>query len=166
MRTIRLTIAATGLALCLMSAPDAYADFGFELNGPYEVTSNGDWAKTNEKYRDEVPVREIWTFSTSCVDAHTCSGTVNSNAGWSAPVEFRTTRWILDRYHEQWEPCPDGTFSPGRQRYQFQPADANGQIERLDVRTLMGYDRTIGISGACGINTPLVISIPLTLRKL
>lgn len=168
MRTMRVMagIAALLGALPVVAVPDAHAAMGWELNGPYRVVSNGDWAKTNEVYMDEKMVISTWTFSTTCTDAHTCSGTVTSDQGWTAPLEFRTTRWIVDRYHENWEPCPDGTYSPGQQRFQFQGTDANGQVDKMNVDTLQGYDRTIGISGACGRNQPLVIQMPLTLHKL
>lgn len=169
MQTSRLAVGVAPLAGLLLfgmvSAPSANADLGIELNGPYRVVSNGDWAKTNEVYMDEKPVVSVWTFSSSCTNAHTCHGTVSSDEGWTAPLEFRTTRWIVDRYHERWEPCPDGTFSPGRQRYQFQAVNANGQLDN-HATTYSGYDRTIGVSGACGINTPLVIQIPMTVTKL
>jgi hypothetical protein len=73
--------------------------------------------------------------------------------------------WIVDLDHENWQPCPDGTSSPGRQRFQFFGTDSNGQYDASNTTTLQGYDRTIGVSGACGINKPLVIQMPLTLRR-
>lgn len=158
--------AALGLVLGAVTAPPARASLGFELNGPYRVISNGDWARTNEVFMDEATVSSIWTFTSTCSDAHTCTGTVSSDQGWSAPLEFRTTRWIVDRFHEKWQPCPDGSVWPGRQRFQFHGANANGQNEKRITDTLMGYDRTIGISGACGVNQALVIMMPLRLQKL
>lgn len=158
--------AAVGLALGLTAAPPAQAGLGFELNGPYRVVSNGDWAKTNEVYMDEHTVVSVWTFSSSCANAHQCTGQVSSDQGWTAPVEFRTSRWIVDRFHENWQTCPDGTTSSGRQRYQFQGSDANGQWDKLNVDRLVGYDRTIGVSGACGRNQPTVIQMPLSLQRL
>lgn len=169
MRTFRVTAGVAALISALSGvavAPEAHAAMGWELNGAYRVVSNGDWARTNEVFMDEKTVVATWTFSSSCSDAHTCSGTVTSDQGWSAPLEFRTTRWIVDLYHDNWQPCPDGTFSPGRQRFQFQGTDANGQYDRMNVGTLQGYDRTIGVSGACGKNQPLVIQMPFTVHKL
>lgn len=169
MRRYRVTAGVAtlvGILSGMVAVPEAHADFGFELNGPYRVVSNGDWSKTNEVFMDEKPVISTWTFSSNCSDPHTCTGTVTSDQGWTAPLEFRTTRWIVDLYHDRWEPCSDGSFSAGRQRFQFQGTDANGQIDKNNVATLQGYDRTIGISGACGINKPLVIQMPLTLQKL
>jgi hypothetical protein len=157
---------AVGLAMGTLAAPSAQADLHFELNGPYRVTSNGDWAKTNEVYMNERTVVSVWTFSSSCVNAHQCTGQVSSDQGWTAPLEFRTSRWIVDRYHENWQTCPDGTTSPGRQRYQFQGTDANGQYEKQNIDLLIGYDRTIGVSGACGRNLATVITMPITVQRL
>jgi hypothetical protein len=165
MRTIRP--AAAFAVLCpLVMAPQAHAVVGFELNGAYQVVSNGEWAKTNEVYMDEKVVISTWTFSSSCADPQTCTGTVRSDEGWTAPLTFRASRWLVDRTIDNWEPCPDGSFSAGRQRFQFYGTDANGQIDQKNVTTLQGYQRTIGISGACGINQPLVIQMPVTLHKL
>lgn len=168
MRARELIFAAMafGVALAATTAPPARAGLGIELNGPYRVTSNGDWAKTNEVYMDERTEVSVWTFSSSCANAHECTGQVSSDQGWTAPLEFRTSRWIVDRYHENWQTCPDGTTSPGRQRYQFQGSDSNGQYEKLNIDLLVGYVRTIGVSGACGRNMPTVIQIPLSVRRL
>lgn len=168
MHALELSVAAAAFGLVLAStpAPPAQAALGFELNGPYQVTSNGDWAKTNEVFMDEVTVSSVWTFSSSCENAHVCTGQVSSDQGWTAPLEFRTSRWIVDRFHENWQTCPDGTTSPGRQRYQFQGSDLNGQYDKRNIDLLVGYDRTIGVSGACGRNQPTVIVLPLSVRRL
>ncbi|MCV7317089.1 hypothetical protein H7J77_16240 [Mycolicibacillus parakoreensis] len=158
--------ATVGLILGTATAVPAEADAEFALNGAYRVVSNGNFAKTNEVYMKERTVDSVWTFSSSCTNAHECTGEVTSDQGWSAPLEFRTTRWIVDRFHENWQTCPDGTTSPGRQRYQFQGSDANGQYEKTNIDHLVGYDRTIGVSGACGRNTPTVITMPMDLRRL
>lgn len=168
MRARELSFAAMvfGLALGATTAPPAQADVNFELNGPYRVVSNGDWAKTNEVYMNERSEVSVWTFSSSCANAHQCTGQVSSDEGWTAPLEFRTSRWIVDRFHETWQTCPDGTTSPGRQRYQFQGSDTNGQYEKGKIDLLVGYVRTIGVSGACGRNQPTVIQIPLSVRRI
>ncbi len=158
-----LVAAVSGMAT---AAPPAHGAFGFELNGSYRVVSNGDWARTNEVFMDEKQVISTWTFSSSCSDPQTCTGTVSSDQGWTVPLKYNVSQWIVDVYHDNWEPCPDGTFAPGRQRFQFQGTDANGQVDKDNLETLQGYDRTIGLSGACGKNQPLVITMPLTLHKL
>ncbi|WP_052740683.1 hypothetical protein [Mycobacterium sp. UM_Kg1] len=168
MRARELIVATTTVGLLVGSTPasPAHAALGFELNGSYRVTSNGDWAKTNDVFMNEVNVSSVWTFSSSCENAHACTGQVSSDQGWTAPLEYRTSRWIVDRFHENWQTCPDGTTSPGRQRYQFQGSDANGQVEKRNTDLLVGYDRTIGVSGACGRNQPTVIVMALTVQRL
>ncbi|OHV06428.1 hypothetical protein [Mycobacterium talmoniae] len=166
MRALVVTLAAALLGFGAAVTPAQAEPLGFELNGSYRVTSNGEWAKTNEVYMDEATVVSVWTISSSCENAHVCTGQVSSDQGWTAPLEFRSTRWIVDRYHENWQTCPDGTTSPGRQRYQFQGSDNNGQYTKANTDLLVGYDRTIGISGACGRNQPTVILLPLTLVRL
>lgn len=168
MRALKAVVgtAVVGLAAGLLTAPVATAERNWALNGSYRVISNGDWAKTNEVLMKEAVVVENWTFNTSCTTAQACNGMVNSSGGWSAPAEFRGTRWIVDRYHPDWQTCPDGTKSPGRQRYQFHGLTATGGVDRFNTDFLQGYNRTIGTSGACGRNTPTVISIPLRLERI
>lgn len=159
-------MAVPGLIAAALTAPPAQAGLGFELNGPYRVVSNGNMAKTNEVFMDERTVMSVWTFHSSCANAHECTGQVTSDEGWSAPLEFRTSRWIVDRFHPDWQTCPDGTTSSGQQRYQFQGSDTNGQWDKLNIDRLVGYDRTIGVSGACGRNQPTVIQMPFTVQRL
>ncbi|MEB3030131.1 Rv2253/PknI dimerization domain-containing protein [[Mycobacterium] nativiensis] len=166
MRAVELTVGAAVLIAGAITAPPAQAGLGFELNGPYRVVSNGGMAKTNEVFMDERTVVSVWTFSSSCANAHECTGQVSSDEGWSAPLEFRTSRWIVDRFHPDWQTCPDGTTSSGKQRYQFQGSDTNGQWDKLNIDRLVGYDRTIGVSGACGRNQPTVIQMPFIVQRL
>jgi hypothetical protein len=164
---------AAGVATVLLGttmgvgiAPIARADVDFALNGPYRVISNGEWARTNEVFMDEAVVVSTWTFATSCVDAHTCNGTVTSDKGWTVPAEFRTTRWVVEIDRPNWLPCPDGTTAPGLQRFQFYGTDPNGQVDAANVQTLQGFDRTEGPGGACGRNNPVVIEMPIRLDKM
>jgi hypothetical protein len=168
MRGVKFAAGAAALALIagVSMAPAAQGStFGIELNGLYLATSNGEWAKTGDVYMDEATVIQYWTISSSCTDVHTCSGEVVSDQGWTAPLEFRTSRWIVDRFHPTWQPCPDGTTSPGRQRFQFQATDANGMYDKLNLDQLTGYDRTIGVSGGCGRNQQTVIWMPFKIVK-
>ncbi len=159
-------MALLGTVSTLVVVPQAHADVDVAINGGYQVVSNGDWARTNEVFMDEKVVISTWSVNSSCADPQTCTGTVSSDQGWTAPLTYRAGRWIVDRTIDNWEPCPDGTSSPGRQHFQFYGTDANGQVDRTNKTTLQGYERTIGVSGACGINNPLVIQMPLTLHKL
>jgi hypothetical protein len=141
------------------------ATYGIELNGSYRVTSIGNWAKTNEKYSDERTVIQTWTITSSCEDPLKCSGQVNSDQGWSAPLRFVDDHWIVDREINNWEPCPDGTTAPGHQKFLFWGATANGNQDNTNTNLLAGLDETIGPSGACGINKPLVIRMPMRLER-
>lgn len=147
-------------------APPASAELNIALNGAYRVISNGEWAKTNEVFMDEAVQVSTWTFTTSCTDAQTCTGTVTSDKGWTVPAEYRINRWIVELEHPNWLPCPDGSTATGYQRFQFYGADANGQVEVGNVQRLIGFDRTEGPGGACGRNTPTVIEMPLRLDRI
>jgi hypothetical protein len=62
---------------------------------------------------------------------------------------------------------PDGTAAPGDQKYQFGGLDAaSGQTDDTNTAVLVGNDTTFGHSGACGINKPLVIALPLRLQRI
>lgn len=139
---------------------------GSPLNGRYLVTSNGDWAKTNEVYHDEDTVRQVWTITSSCVDSARCTGQVSSNEGWSADLGYDGAWWILDRVVPNWQPCPDGTSSPGDQKYRFYGVDDAGQVDDTNTALLGGHDTTFGHSGACGVNKQLVIALPMRLQKI
>ncbi len=66
--------------------PPAGASADISINGRYNATSLGDWAKTTDSNHDEATVRSVWTVSSSCSDAQDCAGTVSSDQGWSAPL--------------------------------------------------------------------------------
>jgi len=75
--------------------------------------------------------------------------------------------WIVDRVVENWEPCPDGTAAPGDEKFVFWGVDPVKETVDNTRRDLMaGHDRTQAPSGACGINKPLVIELPIRLEKL
>jgi len=148
-------------------ATQAHAsNYGIELNGQYLVTSNGDWAKDNEVFHDEKTVQQVWTASSSCANPGKCTGQVTSSEGWTAPMRYSEDQWIVDRNLPDWEPCYDGTTSPGNQKYRFWPVDANGQRRSTDGSLFGGFDETHGISGACGKNLPLVIVLPLRVQLI
>jgi hypothetical protein len=56
-----------------------------------------------------------------------------------------------------WQPCRDGTTVTGRQQFTFY---------RVDASTLVGKDKTIGPSGACGVSYWLTIEMPFKLTKI
>jgi len=147
-------------------ADDSFSDYA--LNGRYLVTSNGDWAKTNDVYKDEQTVRQVWTITSSCVDSATCTGTVTSSQGWSADLTYGSAWWTVRRVLDNWQPCPDGTAAAGTQTYRFwgQEADASGTAAYTNVTLFGGMDSTTGKSGDCGINAPLEISSPMRVQKI
>lgn len=161
------TAAAVAVTLmCVgMAAMARASDYGLELNGTYAVTSNGDWAKTNEVYHDEVTVRATWTITSSCSAPTKCVGEVTSDQGWTAPLRFTEDRWIVDRVVDNWQPCPDGTAASGYQRYMFWGVDTGGMLDQ-GSNTLAGTDITLGVSGDCGKNLPLSIRLPLRLTMV
>jgi hypothetical protein len=150
------------------SAQPAYASTeGLALNGTYLATSNGDWAKTNEAYHDESTVRSVWTINSTCSNPYECAGTITSDQGWTAPIFKASTSWTVDRELPTWQPCPDGTTSPGHQKFRFYRVDEYGELDLTNESSVFaGEDKTTGQSGACGVSRPLLIRMPLRLEKL
>lgn len=162
----RLSVASSALVIAapvVGAAPLAHAIDRWDINGTFTATSIGDWAQSNHVYRDEASVRNTWTIAMTCRSPDECSGQVNSDAGWTAPIFSRSGMWVVKRTLPQWEPCPDGTAAEGRQAYQFYPANFDGQVE--SSTTYIGWDKTFGPSGACGINQPLAITMPFKLVR-
>ena len=65
----RMAVVASGVVAAILASevPAAVASGDqWGLNGTYVATSNGQWAQTNEIYRDEASVRSTWTISTTC----------------------------------------------------------------------------------------------------
>jgi hypothetical protein len=140
---------------------------GTPLNGRYLVTSNGDWAQTNEVYHNEKTVRQEWTITSSCADSSSCTGKVTSSQGWSADLRYFDSWWTVTHAVEKWEPCPDGSAAPGKQHFQFWGVDrATGFEDESNSRFLVGNDVTYGVSGSCGISRQQVINLPLRVQKI
>jgi hypothetical protein len=149
------------------TASSSASNFGTELNGTYRVISNGDWAKSNEVFLNEKTVVQTWTVTSSCTSPISCTGTVTSDQGWTAPMRTTGDYWSVDRILENWMPCPDGTAAPGAQNFKFWGWDPVNSYRNLKIVDLLaGKDRTIAASGACGVNRPLVIELPMRLEKL
>lgn len=143
----------------------AVADSAYEIDGTYTATSNGQWAKTNERYQDEATAISTWTINTTCNSPYDCTGTVSSDMGWTATIFTTNGPWRVDRDLPNWQPCPDGTTGRGRQIYMFGPVAPDGQTD-FNSTTFAGIDKTTGESGACGVNKWLVIEMPFTLVKV
>ncbi len=158
-------IAAVGLSGLVGPAP-AFGSDNWGLNGTYLATSNGEWAKTNDVFHNERSVRSTWTVSTVCSYPTECSGTVNSDAGWSAPIYQKSSVWYVRRVVPGWETCQDGPAGDGLQLFRFIAATPDGGSADGNSNTLVGEDQTTGAGGSCGINLPLFITMPFKLVKL
>ena len=167
--TTATAAAATAMATLMLGlgpAAPAGASGEHALNGTFAVTSLGDWAKTRDVYMDEPTVRSTWTISSSCDTPISCTGTVSSDQGWTEPVKMGSGEvWRIDRDLENWVPCPDGTSAPGHQIYMFYPVDEAGFV-KTGSPVFAGYDKTMGPSGACGINNRQRIEMPLKLVRI
>lgn len=177
-RTVRWQPAATALPMlvliaaatvaALTTAPSAAAAFcDPTLNGAYRAVSDGTWAKTNEIFHDEATVASTWTVNTTCSsETYDCAGEVSSSQGWDAPIRCDAAGlWSVRRHLDRWEPCHDGTAAPADQLLYFSP-DLSGSPSFDEVSSFSGWDRTVGISGGCGINRPLVIEMPFQLTRI
>jgi len=162
-----LTAAMVVHAILEPTTPASASNFGVELNGTYRVISNGDWAKSNDVFMNEKTVVETWTVTSTCTSPIMCTGTVTSDQGWSAPLKTTGDYWRVDRTIDNWMPCPDGTAAAGAQNFKFWGWDpVNSYRNSKIVDLLAGKARTVGASGACGVNKPLVIELPMRLEKL
>jgi hypothetical protein len=159
-------VSAIAVAALIAVPAQVHASEGWAINGTYEVTSNGQWAQRNDVYRDEAVFRSTWIITSTCSSLADCSGQVTSDQGWTAPVRTTAGEWRVERTIKNWEPCPDGTAADGHQMFRFYPVDDQGQLAIHGSTTLGGEDKTVAPSGACGINKPLLISIPLKLTKI
>lgn len=138
-----------------------------ELNGVYQATSIGGWAKYNQQYHQEQEVTAKWTINTTCTAMDDCAGTVHSDQGWTAPITMKDGLvWYLRRDVPDWEKCQDGSAFTGRQTFWFYPTDPPTGQPKQGSPLLTGKDKTIGPSGACGQNKWLEIEIPFRMDKL
>lgn len=159
--------AAALVVICglgVMSAPSAHAEDA-ALNGTFLAISNGEWAQTNDVYRDEATVRSTWTITMTCTNVVTCAGTVVSDAGWTADVTTTNGEYVVQRDIPGWAPCPDGTFATGHQRYRFFPVAPDGYL-LPGSRVFAGFDKTLTDSGSCRVNQRLEIDLPFRLERL
>jgi hypothetical protein len=177
-RGVAAGAAATAITMVgsLGTATSAHAsNYGIELNGTYRAISNGDWAQNSagpngaggaEVYIDEQTKIQTWTVTSDCVSPIECTGEVRSDEGWTASLRYAGDFWLADRDIPNWEPCPDGTAAPGHQKFMlwgWDPATSQKIAKITDL--LSGFERTLAPSGACGVNKPLVVELPVRLEK-
>lgn len=159
-------LTAAAMVAAVGTAPTATAGFCDPLlNGTFAAVSDGGEAQTNDVYHDEATVTSTWTITTSCNAQFDCSGHLVSSQGWNAPINCEAAGlWYVRRHLQSWEPCTDGTATPAEQLLYFSP-DLSGSPSFDAVKTFTGWDRTVGASGGCGFNQPLVIEMPLKLTR-
>jgi hypothetical protein len=167
--------AAAGVAalvLTVATAGLAQAQYGIDINGTYQVMSDGEWATRSAApgggavFIDSRTTTETWTVRTSCASAIECNGTVVSSLGWTGTVRL-DDYWYVDHVVPNWLPCPDGTSAPGHQKFMLMGFDPTKNERRAEITNfLMGRNQTKAPSGACGRNQPLVIEMPVKAIKL
>ena len=153
-----LLAAATVVGL-VVASPAAAAVCDPAVNGTFTARSDGQWAQTNDSYHDEQTVTSTWTIQSECADFLDCAGTIVSSQGWAADLHCDGGLWKIHRQLDNWEPCSDGTAAPGQQTYAF-------TTDITDPATYVGWDKTVGPSGACGKNRWLTINMPFKLTKI
>jgi hypothetical protein len=174
MRAVDIGASAAALALIasLGVAAPAHAQFDTNMNGTYQVMSDGEWAQREAApgggpvFIDQKTVTETWTVNTSCESPIECSGTVTSSLGWTGTARLDDF-WYVDHEVPNWLPCPDGSFAPGHQKFILKSIDPATNESRLtNTNFYMGRNQTKAPSGACGRNQPLVIEMPVKMVKL
>jgi hypothetical protein len=153
-------MSAIVVTAAMFTAP-AHADpnDGVAINGTYTVFSDGQWAQTDQSYHDEASVTQTWTVTSTCHTYQDCTGHVTSDQGWSSDnLVYMSGRWKVSRSVPNWEPCRDGTAASGEQAFTFWKSYPDAQ--------LVGWDQTIGPSGACGFNKWLNVTMPLRLTPV
>ncbi|MGV0646261.1 hypothetical protein ABQE44_22965 [Mycolicibacterium sp. XJ2546] len=165
---VSAAVVASGVVLgsVIAVAPAHASDYGVELNGTYRVMSDGEWARTNEVLIDQETVIETWTVATDCVSPIECEGTVVSDRGWTGTARLEDF-WYVDHDIPNWIPCPDGTFAPGHQKFILFGIDpTTSERQTKNMTYFGGRNQTKGPSGACGVNKPVVIEMPVRMEKI
>ena len=161
----RAVIVTAAASLGLTFAAPAGADDAWGINGTFEVSSNGDLAKVNERFQDQPGERATWTINTQCISPTECTGTVNSTDGWSAPIYTTNGLWFLKRVIPEWRFCADGRPVEGLRTYKIYPVGFDGHVdESSDEYT--GENQTVGPSGSCGRNQHPQIRMPFYMKKV
>ncbi len=162
-------LAATAIAVMASVgvAPAAHAtDFGTALNGTFRVQSDGQWARTNGVKIKQETVVETWAITTSCVSPLECSGVVKSDRGWTGTARLDDF-WYIEHVIPNWIPCSDGTFYSGLQKFMLWGIDpATEGRTYTDSDYWAGRNVTKGPSGACGVNKPVVIELPVSMAQI
>jgi hypothetical protein len=161
-------VATTALVSTFVSiSPTARADDPWALNGQFIAASDGRWAKVDERYQDLPSVRSTWTISSVCNGPNDCHGTITSDQGWTADLRKPNQAWSAEHIVPDWQHCPDGSTSPGRQLFRFWRVDDQGVPDFSGTSPLFtGEDKMLGESGACGVSMWKTVRMPLLIRAV
>lgn len=168
MSATKRIVAAAAVASATMigfGAGSAGAGTDWGINGTFATSVNGDWAKVNERYEDQPSERQNWTITTQCVSPKDCSGTVNSDKGWSAPIYTVNGLYYVKRTVKEWRFCADGTPIEGLQIYKLYPVGFDGHYD-ITSDEYAGEQQTTGPSGSCGRNQWPAVRAPFYMKKL
>ncbi|MDG4667918.1 hypothetical protein [Mycobacterium sp. 236(2023)] len=153
---------AAQIACC----PTGFASEQYALNGIFVVVSDGEWARVRQKYSDVPTVHSTWTISSTCTAPNACEGVVVSDQGWTAPLRKDSEAFSVEHVIPDWQRCPDGTAYPGTQLFRFWRVDDRGVVDLSNTSSILtGEDKTLGVSGACGVSDWLVVRMPLSMRR-
>lgn len=158
-------ILAAAAAFGMPGAPPAGAAPDWGINGTFATSSNGEWAKINERYEKQPSERSTWTVSSTCSSRTTCSGTVDSDQGWSAPIYTTNGLWYVKRLVPDWRFCADGVPVEGLKVYKIYPVGFDGHYTASSDE-YTGEDQTTGPSGSCGRNQWPAVRMPFYMKKL
>jgi hypothetical protein len=149
-----------------MATPAHASNFGVEINGTWRVLSDGEWARGDRGVLyDQQTVIETWNVTVDCVSPIECAGTVVSDRGWTGNARLDDF-WYVDHDIPNWVPCPNGTFAPGHQKFILWGINpANNERLTKNMTFLAGRNQTKSPSGACGVNAPVVIEMPVRMEK-
>jgi len=161
-----LAVVVSALAvLSFAGAGGAGADAnGWGINGTFLTSSNGDWAKINQRYENQPSVRSTWTIETKCISPTDCNGTVHSDAGWTAPIYTTNGLWFIKRAVDNWRYCEDGSPISGLQEYKLYPVAWDGTYDKT-ADEFTGVDKTTGPSGSCGRNQWPTVEMPFYMKR-
>ncbi|BBY96664.1 Rv2253/PknI dimerization domain-containing protein [Mycolicibacterium fallax] len=164
-KAIAALAAAAMTAVGLLSAAPAVADPGWGINGTYQASSNGAWAKINDRYQEQPGELQTWNISTQCSSPSLCNGTVTSNEGWTAPIYTTNGLWLVKRAVPNWRFCEDGVPVEGLRIYKFYPVNESGFVDATySSGEFAGENYTVGPSGSCGRNAWPTVRIPFYMK--
>ncbi|BBY14993.1 Rv2253/PknI dimerization domain-containing protein [Mycolicibacterium litorale] len=158
-------IAGVTAVVGMTSAAPAGASNDWGINGTFAISSNGDRAKVNERFEIQPGERSTWTINTVCTSPNDCAGTVNSDAGWSAPIYTTNGLWYVKRVVPEWRFCADGQPVEGLRIYKIYPVGFDGHLDPNSTE-YTGENQTVGPSGSCGRNQWPQIRMPFYMKKI